>query len=434
MNQRKILLFSAVIFSLLMIAGFISKFYRENYRVIHLSIATGSKSGEAYPFAQALQQVLLTHYPQIKLKLIESNGSGENMQLLEQKKVELAIVQADTTAPASVRAVTILYPEVFHLIVTEKSGIKNVWDLKGKRIALMPKGSGSYDAFWVLAKHYNLKPRDFKYIMLNPEQALLAFRQNKVDAVVRNLPIGNRWTQQLMATSQTRMVGIDQAAAIRIFLPYFTEAIVPKGTYQASPPVPDRNLPVVGVEAALVSHQDVDPQIIRKLTQIIYDRRHDLVKIQPKAAGIKKPDVGQSLSLPIHPGARAYYNRETPDFFSSNANLLSLIVSIISLLASSFWSWKSQLLEKQKNRVDIYNLQILDIIDKARHTWDRPELENLQQQLFKVLRQVIEDLDLDRIDSESFQSFTFTWEMAINTIRHQEIIVLSLPAESTLCQ
>lgn len=60
---------------------------------------------------------------------------------------------------------------MFHLIATEKSKIKSVKDLKGKRIALMLKGSGSYTLFWTLSEHYGLKSTDFQAIELPSDKA-----------------------------------------------------------------------------------------------------------------------------------------------------------------------------------------------------------------------------------------------------------------------
>lgn len=52
-------------------------------------------------------------------------------------------------------------------------------------------------------------------------------------------------------------------------------------------------------------------------------------------------------------------------------------------------------------------------------------MEKLRQELFKIFREVVEDLDEDRISPESFQSFAFSWQVAINTIHHQEIVALN---------
>ncbi|MEG4286658.1 hypothetical protein QUB68_26350 [Microcoleus sp. A006_D1] len=44
----------------------------------------------------------------------------------------------------------------------------------------------------------------------------------------------------------------------------------------------------------------------------------------------------------------------------------------------------------------------------------------LQEELFEIFQQVIVDLDEARIDSDSFQSFTFTWETAMKIARDRE--------------
>ena len=49
--------------------------------------------------------------------------------------------------------------------------------------------------------------------------------------------------------------------------------------------------------------------------------------------------------------------------------------------------------------------------------------KELRLQLFKILRRVVVDLDIDQILPESFQAFTFSWEVAIITIRHQEMML-----------
>lgn len=46
--------------------------------------------------------------------------------------------------------------------------------------------------------------------------------------------------------------------------------------------------------------------------------------------------------------------------------------------------------------------------------------------MFDIFKQVIVDLDEDRIDSDSFHSFTFTWETAIKTVGYREKVLQNL--------
>lgn len=425
MSRKLIASVSIAVLCLAITGGTIWNLIKEKNSTIELKLATGSKGGDYYNFGTSLQRVILKNEPRIQIQVISTNGADENMQLLHDGKVQFALVQNDTPAKPSARAVALLYPEVFHLLASQKSQIQTIFDLKGKRIALMPKGSGSYNAFWILAQHYDLKSTDFKWFQMTPEQATMAFRSGQVDAVFRTLAIGNSWTKELLRTTQARMIPIDQAAAMRISYPYLIDSTIPKGTYKAIPAVPNDGLPTVGVQAALITNENISPHLVKEITSILYEYRHDLVKIEPKAATISQPDIGQNLGVALHQGARDYHDREKPPFLTENAEVIALLMSVVTLLGSSAWSLRSNVLAKQKNRADKYNLQILALIETARKTDNREELENLRQELFKIFRDVVQDWDNDRISPESFQSFAFSWQVAINTIHHKEIVAVN---------
>lgn len=66
----------------------------------------------------------------------------------------------------------------------------------------------------------------------------------------------------------------------------------------------------------------------------------------------------------------------------------------------------------------------MDLIDQINQTPNAETLEDLRQQLFKMLRDVVSDLDNDLISADSFESFTFPWEIALNSLRYQEATLL----------
>ena len=131
------------------------QFIREQNRVYQLALATGSETGEYYAFGQAFATVVARHEPKIQIEVLATDGSLENMQLVADESVQLALVQSDTPVKPSVLAVAQLFPEIFHFIVAEDSDIQQLSDLKGKRIVLMPEGSGSYDSL-ILASESTL--------------------------------------------------------------------------------------------------------------------------------------------------------------------------------------------------------------------------------------------------------------------------------------
>ncbi len=390
-------------------------------QVHRLTIAAGSKQGESYILSQAIAQVIAKHEPKIQIQLLETQGTEENIQLLEDNKVQLATAQADIPTLPSARLICNLFSDAFQLIVTDKSGIKQVADLKGKRIALPPQGGGQYQSFWLLAQHYRLTSSDFTYKPMSEKAADAAFRNQQVDAVFRVRPPGNQSIQELVQSSSGRLVPIDQAAAMKINQPAFEPAFIPKGAYQGNPPIPATDLPTVTVQRTLLASKVVDGDIIRQVTSILYEYRQELARKMSLAANISPPETVGGTGLPLHRGATAYYDREKPNFIQENAEYLGLILTVVLLLGSWFWQLKGQIEKRQKNRGDDYNHDIVQLLKQIETCPDIDTLENIRADLLDKFEKVVEALDKDRITSESFQSFTFTWEAAMSAVRDRKI-------------
>ncbi len=417
--QNKFLLPVALL-SVVLIGSFGWKLQQDRQRVHTLTLATGTKTGNYYPFGQAIAKVVAQQNPRLRIQVIETQGAEENMRQLQANEAQLAIVQNDTTAVPSARVVASLFKEVFHLIVSEQSGIQSVSDLKGKHIALMAKGSGSYSSFWFVSEHYGLKGSDFKSTTGSWSEATNLLVNSKVDAIFRVLPPGSDLVSKLLQNTQAKLVPIDQGAAMKIKLPYLEADLIPKGTYKAEPAVPDVDLPSVGVQATLLVRDDVNPVIVKEITRILFEHRRNLVAANSLAAMISQPGGNGGLALPIHDGAQAYYDREKPDFLAANSDVLGLSFSLFTLLISWILQLRSRFVQKQKNQGDKFNLAILDLIQKIRQAETFEIIEQLQEELFDIFKQVIVDLDEDRIDSDSFHSFTFTWETAIKIANDRE--------------
>ncbi|MBE9140390.1 TAXI family TRAP transporter solute-binding subunit [Nodosilinea sp. LEGE 07088] len=395
---------------------------REHTRTDRLVLASGSKTGEYYAFSQAFAEVVTRNHPTIEIDVRETNGSVQNMDLLRTRQAQLALVQSDTPVQPPVRAVALLFPEMFHLLARTDVEIETVVDLRGKRIALMPEGSGSYALFWPLVEHYGLTPETLTTLPMTAAQAHASLEQGEVDALFRVITLGNAAVADLLQTGTTRLLPIDQVDALRLSLPYLNAQVIPKGTYNGGIPIPATDLPVVAVNALLVAHEELPPRVVNALTSTLHQNRNELVALYPRAAMIRL-DASRDLGLPLHPGAEAFYTQGEPEFLVEYAEPIGLLLSVLVLSFSSLWQLRSWLLGKQKNRADTYNLEILALMDRIDQAQSLEELAALRKTLLDILQQVVTDLDVDRITSESFESFTFPWEVANNAIRHQEMLL-----------
>jgi TRAP transporter TAXI family solute receptor len=419
--QGKVVL-PVVVLGLVGVAASAFFLVREHTRTYRLVLASGGSTGEYYAFSQAFAEVVARNHPTIDLEVIETNGSVENMELIKDNAAQLALVQSDTPVQPPVRAVALLFPEMFHLLARADAGIDSVADLRGKRVALMPENSGSYALFWPLAQHYGLTAETMTTLPMPADQASAALATGEVDALFRVITLGNPAVAELLQTDAIRLTAIDQVDALRLSLPYLNAQIIPKGTYNGGRPIPAADLPVVAVNALLVAHEDLPAKVVNALTSTLHQHRNELVAIYPRAAMIRL-DTSGDLGLPLHPGAEAFYRQGEPEFLVEYAEPMALLLSVTVLGASGLLQLRSWLLGKQKDRADSYNLEILALIDAIGQVQSLEELSALRKTLFDILKQVVIDLDIDRITSESFESFTFPWEIANNAIRHQEAVL-----------
>jgi uncharacterized protein len=425
LKMRSKLTLPLLILSGLAAVGFTINWVHLRNQVHHLTIATGSRDGEYHAFAEALKTVVESRNPDIDITVKESAGARQNLEWLDENAAQLAIVQSDTPSRPSARAVAFLFPEVFHLVARPNAGIQSVDDLRGKRVALMPKDSGSYSLFWRLAQHYQLNEKNLTPLPMSPQMAYEALRQGKVDALFRVMALGNPAMGDLLRQTKSQLVPIDQVESLRLSQPYLESSTIPKGTYDGSLPIPAESLPVVSVRAMLISRDSIEPEIIQEITRTLFDFRNEMVAIYPRSAAMRLPEAGENLGMPLHPGAKAFYDQDRPTFWVEYSDSLGLIFSVGAVLLSGLWQLRLRLQGKQKNRADSYNHKILTLIDRAQTTEDLQELQAIRQQLFVILHQMITDLDRDRISTESFQAFTFPWEVAVTTVRHREMMLIN---------
>ncbi|RMF65481.1 MAG: TAXI family TRAP transporter solute-binding subunit [Cyanobacteria bacterium J069] len=258
-----------VALSVLGAIAFAAQWMSEQQRVHSLTIATGNADGEYYAFATALSNVVAAHEANIQIRVLETDGSQQNAQLLAQDEADLGIIQGDTALDPTVQAIAYLFPEICHLVATPSANIQQFTDLRGKRVAIPPLGSGSYAVFQHLQTHYNLQDRDFQPLPMTTAESYAAIEAGQIDALFRVIALGSPSIRGLLQRTQAQLVPIDQAESMRLTLPVLEASEIPKGTYDGALPIPAADLPAVGLRAILVTRRDLDPAIAKVITQTL---------------------------------------------------------------------------------------------------------------------------------------------------------------------
>ncbi len=418
------ILFSSIFVILLILSAYFLFNFLQEVKKTEITIGAGPKNGESYQFASAIAQVANNHYPDLDVRVIETAGSKENMTLLDGGKIDLATVQSDVEASSVARIVSNLYPDMFQLIVRKDAQIEKAQDLKGKRIALSEKGSGQWQSFWFTANHYGIYEDDVEVVVLKPEESVKAFIRGDADALFRVRAPRNSEILEILNQCSAELVPISQAAALKLRRPSLNIGEIPMGTYSGNPLLPSENLPTVSVNRILISHKNTDEEAITKITRVLYERRLELLKLTPLAGFISQPDWGVGTFIPIHEGALIFYDREKPSYFVRNADFLALILSLFVLTGSAVMGLRRLISGNQKNLADKYTNQLVAMLQQIDSQKDINEMFIGEQKglLYKILEEVVEDLDKDRINIEGFQFFSFTWNTVMNLLKEKEAL------------
>jgi len=121
-----------------------------------LGFGGGPEGGTFQYFSNGIASRLSKMLPDVEVSNMASAGSVENVRRANSGEIDFGIAYSgdtylarngrltnDTTKYPNVMAMAFLYGAPAHLVVLEGSGIKEVADLEGKRIAVGGAGSGA---------------------------------------------------------------------------------------------------------------------------------------------------------------------------------------------------------------------------------------------------------------------------------------------------
>ena len=161
------------------------------------TVAGGPRGSAFFNFATTLVQDVQTRNQKVRVRVLETDGSVENAKLLARGTADYALLQSDVAYYAvagrgpfaeigpvtTIRGVASLFPEMLHIVVKASSPIQTVADLRGRRVDVGIKESGTrYDAQALLAA-YGIRDRDLARLTMDgPEEAMTKLRKGTLDA------------------------------------------------------------------------------------------------------------------------------------------------------------------------------------------------------------------------------------------------------------
>lgn len=272
------------------------------------AIAAGAEHGQYLRLAQAMAAST-----KMRAVALVTHGGEENLRLLRDGRVSLALAQGDAVLDAyegkgafadsgpfsTLRAIGSLYPEAVHVLVAASGSIKAMSDLRGKRVAIGTPGSASRTTALRVLQAHGLALPDIVPKELAIGEALVALRGDEVDAVVQIIGVPADSVRDMLVDDQVRLLplskaGIDTLVATR--RGYFPYTIVP-GAYSDQ----DQPVPTVATAAILLAGSDLSDTEIGSVTREVYGKGNDLAaRGSAQGVQIAPENAKQGLPIPQH--------------------------------------------------------------------------------------------------------------------------------------
>ncbi len=407
----------------------------EQSRTQYLTLAAGDSGGESYILGNALKKVVERHHPKIRITLLETGGTVENLRMLSEGRAQLATAQSDIMPPSTARILAVMYDDTFQLMVPQNSQIRHFIDLRGKRIALAQSG-GQYQSFLRVAEHFELHEGDFHFVGANDEAADQAFLNGQADAVFRVRAIGNPSILKLVQSNKVRFLPIEQAAAMKIEHPAFEPALIPVGAYSGEPPVPMQDLPTIAVHRTLLTRDNVDAAAIQAITGVLIERQQELMMEIPAQmtdarlllAQVRRPDAQRGFGPALHAGAINFYNKDKPTFLQANADFIGFIITTGFMVASWIWQLNRWMQKQQKSTADGYSNRVVALIGVVQEANAIEPLDAIWRELLAILEEAVRDLDAEKLSEESFLSFRSILQIGMEVTKERRAILSSSSA------
>ena len=256
-----------------------------------VTLATGPDQSAYDEFGKKYAAALKKH--QIKVILKSTQGSKENLDLLNAGAVDLAFVQGGTkdksvdANPAdlgqkSVQSLGSLFYEPVWIFYREdavkektKAAVipvfKQLADLRGYKVNVGTEGSGVPTLFNQLLNANAMAPTDMKLSTLDQTPGVVALLDGSIDALVFASAAESLMVQMLLTAPGIKLMEFVHAQAYVQRFEFLSMVTLPRGTIDLRGDLPPNDIGMVATTTQLLAKEKVHPALLQLFTQAAHD-------------------------------------------------------------------------------------------------------------------------------------------------------------------
>ncbi len=307
-----------------------------------LVIASGTEKGHYYKMA--LEYKKLLEEEGVKVEVIQTAGSEENLKLLQNKKVDIAFIQngiAHNGDKDELYSLGNVFYEPLWFFYRDKGFIQNYEvEFIGSKLSLGIEGSGTkfLSSLVLTLNGLNEANSDFLYLPTGESKDKLL--SGEIDGMFFIGQAESRIVRSLLEHPEIRLFSFSRAEAYAKNLPFLESLNLYEGTLDMYANLPSDDIKLLGSTASLVTHKDVPNELVRFFVK-------QLPKVHGSGGLFDKVGEFPSIvntDIQIHDEAYMYFTYgdtwlETifPYWVASNIDRLKiLLIPLLTLLIPLF--------------------------------------------------------------------------------------------------
>ena len=301
---------------LLVIAGFVIAYqFVKPSPPRSITIATGGLSGAYYAYAQQYKQLL--EKEGIELRVLNTQGSIDNLELLKSGKADIAFVQSGTgrafqgtatdKSQALVSLASLYYEPLWLFMPASKTAFKAT-DLQGQRVAIGTEGSGTRALAEVLLSNNAIDTTNTVLLGLDSDSAAQQLVSGQVDYVFMVAAVTAPIVDDLLSNANIVPFDFERAKAYTRRYRFLSAVELPQGVVDFSRNIPSKDTNLLAAAATLATHEALHPALVSLLMQAVN-------KVHKDGGLLEEPGQFPSeryTDFPLHKSAKNYFDYGPP--------------------------------------------------------------------------------------------------------------------------
>lgn len=322
-----------------------------------ITIAAGSKTGNYYK--TALEYKKLLEKDKVKVNILTSAGSIENIEILKQNKADIAFLQNGTISNETAKGITslasIYYEPLWVFYKNDGYSIEYIIQFITKKISIGKEGSGTKNLATNILKDNGISNENSTILNYEPNKAKEELLKGNIDAMFVVTSHNSNVVKELLADPKINVLSFKRAKAYSRKYTFLEALTLYEGTLDLYRNLPNENINVLSTTANLVINKDFPPE----LTRLFLKKVKEVHSKKDLFASAGQFPNKTNMVLELNEEAERYFkNGDTwlekifPFWIASNIDRLKiLIIPLLTLLFPLFkgffplynWSMRSKI-------------------------------------------------------------------------------------------